>query len=433
MTLRSLQTLFLACLLSLLTGCEQEFVPDDGLDYSDIAKHHVYDVYTKTQHLRKVSPDGSVDFVFITDTHYSDNSLYSPSILAFLVSNGFTNRVFWGGDAITAYGDIESEWRAHQQLFLGKVRPMGRYYMVKGNHEFTSKNKNTGRGVTYDAARSGQLFWQQPERDIVRPIDDPTACYYYVDDAEHRLRYCVFDTTDSISSADAPWGTVTHTSLQQLDWMDRHALHGVPAGYGLVVFTHIGVIEETFGKHGPLDALHDLLLHADAPILMVLSGHMHQDFQTYDHGVLHVLTGSDAAYPEYANSPFLHNLKRSRYHDSAQLLDCITLSPDRRIIDMVRIGAGYNRTFHLDTLQLSLSASKATQAQPIRFAPDEVSNWTCYDAKGYACVDDSWQPPCTIVTTTEAGLLHPQQPGDAVLMATSKKGHKEFFHIRVIP
>lgn len=432
-----LRLLTLVILLISVIACNDSFVPDDGLDYSHITPHNVYTLYSQTQRLRKLSPTGQADFIYLTDTHLSDNRLSSPAILSFLTHNGFSDQVFWGGDAITSYGDIEDEWRMHQRLFLGAVQPFAHYYMVRGNHEFTTRIKSNGKGVTYDGSETAYLLRQHNEPNIVRPANDPDACYYYADDPERKLRFCVFDTTDSISSTHDAWGTLVHTSSRQLRWMDEHALHQLPEGYGIIVFTHIGLLPQTYHQHAMLQSLSELIEQTEAPILMVLSGHMHQDFQTFDaHGILHVLTGSDATYGEYSYSPFLHDYKRRSYSQSEQLLDCVSISADHRCIDMVRIGAGFDRSFHLDALQLSLADTTPCRLRADRLHLDKTKSmyWQCYNAEGYTCADDTpWSPPSDVISIDADGTVHPLRTGHAVAMAVSKAGHKEFFHLVVNP
>ena len=426
----------LISLLILLGGfysCSEDgFVPDDGLDYTFIDKAFIYPLYSTAKHIRETNTTGKADFLYLTDTHFSDNNLCSPDLLHFLVQNGYSDRVFWGGDAISAYGNIAYEWKEHQEHFLQAVEPYGRYYQIRGNHEFTSMDPTTRRGITFDALQTAQWLRAHTEHDMVRPTDDPESCYYYVDDAEHHLRFCIFDTTDSIASNTAPWATVIHTSQRQLHWMEVNALHGVPTGYDLIVMTHIGVLPETYQYQEPLEPLHQLLLRSEAPVLMVLSGHMHQDFQTYENGILHVLTGSDANYPEYANSPFLHTYQRSANRVFSQLIDCFCISPDHRTIQALRLGAGYSRTFHLDTLRLSLSESTTLTMQPEHITVDQLSAWYSYDASGYRCIDAPWQPTNETVAISEKGVVHPLRPGHAVLMAVDHTGNKEFFPITIV-
>ncbi len=420
-----------ALLVFIVTACSDDVTMPDGRDYSYVRKYYVKHLYERSQQLYEISEGRGADFLYITDTHLTDNDLESPAMLRFLLAHGLADKVIWGGDAITAFGDIEEQWKRHQQLFADALQPLGRYYMVRGNHEFTAMSPDEQGGQTYGPLRTAQLLCHDVPSDVVRPTDDPTACYYYFDDTQRRLRFCVFDTTDSITSLSQPWSTVERISDQQLDWMDAHALHNVPAGYGLIIVTHIGIIEPTYRVPGPFSELHQRLLEADAPVLMVVSGHMHQDFQTYDHGTLHLLTGSDATYKEFGYSPFLHQEKRRRHSESAQLFDCFTISPDHRMIDAIRIGAGYNRTFHLDTLQVSLVSRR--KLSTTRLLPSDVVAWSCYDAQGYACLDDAWQPPSTRIYTTADGTILPLHTGDAVVMATDRKGHKEFFPVTVIP
>lgn len=415
-----------------LTACSSESPISDGLDYSLIPTHYRPHLYNRYQQLLKVSEGRGADFLFVTDTHIADNDLDSPAMLRFMLDNGLADKVIWGGDAITAYGDITAQWVHHQQRFADVLRPLGGYYMVRGNHEFTAMSPNLSGGQTLGPLHTARLLRRDTSPDVVRPLDNPEACYYYFDDPQRSLRFCVFDTTDSISSTTQPWATVEHISRHQLEWMDANALHGVPEGYSLVVVTHIGIIGPTYRISQPFEPLLQLLHRAEAPILMVVSGHMHQDFQTYDDaGLLHVLTGSDATYREYACSPFLHDCQRRRGTTSAQLFDCFTISSDHRMIDAVRIGAGYDRTFHLDTLQVTLDSSRRLTTS--RLLPSSVASWTCYDATGYTCPNDAWQPPSTVLKVASDGVLQPLLPGQAVVMATDRQGHKEFFPVTVVP
>lgn len=410
------------------SSCEPPSYPD--LDYSGLPDYCIDNVREQVETLCKVSPTHSADMLYFTDTHYKHNSLDSPRILSFISHHGLTRLIVWGGDAITAYGDIPSEWEKHQRDFLGSVSPTCNYYMVRGNHEFTAKEKETGKGITYTQLQTASLLETQSAPDVVRPSNDSEACYYYFDDTKRKLRYCVFDTTDSIVSPSLPWCTVARTSRKQLEWMDRNALHNVPNGYHLVIVTHIGIAPETYVPHDTFEPLLQLVQNAGAPVLMVISGHRHQDFQTYRHGVLHVLTGSDALYPDLQNSPFLHDVKRSKKTSSAPLMDLFYFAEDRKTIHAMRIGAGYSRTFHLEPLCLSLASThRLPSTTSLGSGPDVA--WTAYDATGYECVDESWDPPSTVMEITSEGLLRPLQTGEAVLMATNECGQKEFFSVLI--
>lgn len=427
--LRGLWSVSLTC-LSLLTSCDDD--ADEqllGPDYGLVAPYCRSHVGERLGVLRRVASSGQADMLFITDTHYSDNELASPGILRYLTRQGVVRRVVWGGDAITAYGDVAEEWRLHERDFCKAVAPAVPFYAVRGNHEFTAKDELRGTGLTYSQARTATLLSQQIAADAVRPSDDPEACYYYVDDAERRLRYCVFDTTDSIASTSEPWATVLHTSQRQLDWMDRHALHNVPEGWDLVVITHVGVAAETYGQHAPLEPLRQLLAGAGARVLMVVSGHRHQDFQTYDQGMLHVLTGADAYYElDLRNSPFMHKAMRRRRHYTAQLMDLFVVSPDHRTIHAIRIGAGGCRTFHLDTL--FLPPLSMLDLPPLTALDTTAAvQWTAYDATGYACPDAPWDPPSTRLGILPSSRMLPIRPGTAVLMATDRHGDREFYQV----
>lgn len=421
---------YIVFLLSLFCSCDTEDANKASMAtaYKDVPDFCRDNVSKQLDALRQLTDDGVADMLFFTDTHYLENSLVSCGILSRLSRDGVLRRVVWGGDAITSYGDLPLEWACHQRDFLNSVVPYCKYYMVRGNHEFTAKNKETGEGITYTQLQTAALLGDYRENDIVRPDEDPGACYYYFDDKEQKLRYCIFDTTDSIASPTEPWSTITHVSQQQLDWMNQNALHDVPEGFQLVVITHVGIIPEMYVPYTPYEKLHELIINAGAPVLMVISGHRHQDFQTFDHGTVHVMTGCDAFSLDVRNSPFLHNLKRLNKHYTAPLMDMITFSSDRKTIYALRVGAGYSRIFHLDPITLRSSDKQQLPSTTVLTAADQV-RWTAYDATGYSCLDEAWDPPCTVLRVSNDGFMQPQAKGEAVLMATARDGRKEFFSV----
>lgn len=387
-------------------------------------------------------------YIFITDTHVAANSLKSPQLIKNIVEHTRINKVIWGGDAICAYGknsDIEVQWRK-QTLFDSLISQVGRFYKIRGNHDFTIKESSTSnKGVTYSQQKTAQLLFENHPDDIVRNDADPGACYYYFDDEMARVRFVVFDTTDSIRGENVAWGTVYGVHDTQLRWVVDSAIATTSKGYGLVFLSHVPFTDTTGSRHVILSNVRDVVDAAalktsgktgsvnydftklkDVKVLMCLSGHNHQDMQTFRNGVVHMVTASDAAYNDYKADPFVKDLSGRTVDTINEVcFDCISINKRKKLISAYRVGIGGDRFFHTKSLKLKVGKSKH-----LKTSLNHPVEWHSYNASGNQ-YNGKWTLFNDVVNIDGNGTVVSKKQGEAVVLAVDKKGNKEFYNIIV--
>jgi hypothetical protein len=387
-------------------------------------------------------------FIFITDTHANANRMVSPFLIRKILEQTNISKVIWGGDALCAFGqnsDIDVQWKK-QLLFDSLVSQTGQIYKIRGNHDFTIKeSKTSNKGVTYSQQKTAQLLFENRPDDLVRNDADPGACYYFFDDKLHHVRFIAFDTTDSVKGEDMAWGTIYGVNDVQLRWITDSAIATTPKGYGLVFLSHVPFTDTTGARHVVLSNVREIVDAAalktsgtirsvdydftklkDVKVLMCLSGHNHQDMQTYRNGVVHTVTASDAAYDDYKADPFVKDLTgRKKETVNEHCFDCVTINKKKELIKMYRIGVGGDRVFHTKPLLYRIGKRKRLKTS----LRDNVE-WHSYNASGNK-YDGKWTLFNDIVSVDNHGNVRCQKIGESVVLAVDKKGNKEFYNIIV--
>jgi hypothetical protein len=90
-------------------------------------------------------------FFFITDTHVADNALNGGDILCILQELTQIKKVFWGGDAVCAFGtkaDLD-EQISIQDNYLKNCNDKGMLLKVRGNHDYLIMNSSDDRSNGY--------------------------------------------------------------------------------------------------------------------------------------------------------------------------------------------------------------------------------------------------------------------------------------------
>ena len=390
----------------------------------------------------------SESFIFITDTHVAANSLGSLQLIKYIIENTRISKVIWGGDAICAYGkdsDIEAQWKK-QVLFDSLVSTVGQLYKLRGNHDFTIKeSSSSNKGVTYSQQKTAQLLFENHPDDIVRNEADPGACYYCFDDKTHHVRFVAFDTTDSVKGENVAWGTVYGVHDVQLRWIADSAIATTPKGYGLIFLSHVPFTDTTGARHEVLSNVRELVDAAalktsgksgsvnydftklkDVNVLMCLSGHNHQDMQTFRNGVVHMVTASDAAYNDYKADPFVKDLSGRKKGTINELcFDCVTINKKKRVIKTYRIGIGGDRVFHTKPISCKIGKRKR-----LNTSFHGNVEWYSYNASGNK-YDGKWTLFDDVVSVDSQGYVTCWKSGEAVVLAIDEKGNKEFYNIIV--
>ena len=432
---------FLLFLSAFVNSCDDPYDSETG-----ILKDALGQVIDKVDLVNKTDIDGG-SFIFITDTHGTSNTWNSPQQIKYILQNTPIDKVIWGGDAISAYGDnIEQQWEWHCNAFDANIKGYGNLYKVRGNHDFTIKESGDSEGGrTLSQHQTFQYLFKDAPNSIVRNADDPDGCYYYFDDDNSHIRFIILDTDDSVNEGNVPWGVNNGVHDIQLDWIANTAILNTPDNYGIIIVSHIPITDTTTqyfstfknllqvvsavnsksaGIIGPVS--YDFSALSNVRVLLYLSGHQHHDMQTYQNGVLHVVTACDTAYSDYLSDPFVVD-KSGRYGANAQCFDGVCIDKDKENISFIRFGVGGNRFFHLRTIKLKVGEERLMNITQ----KGKDFTWHSYNSSGNSYANWVWTLSNTIVAVDGQGIVSGIVPGEAVVLNMNEKGDKEFYNIIV--
>lgn len=433
---------FLLLLLSFIfISCEDLYDSETG-----ILKDVLGQVRYKVDVINDIDKGGG-SFIFITDTHITSNCINSPQQIRYILQNTSLDKVIWGGDAISAYGNnIEEQWEWHCNSFDANIKGYGNLYKVRGNHEFTireSADSNNRR--TLSQYQTFQYLFEYAPNNIVRNNGDPEGCYYYFDDIINKIRYIILETDYTVYEGNIPSGVLDGVHDVQLSWIANSAIATTLSNYSIIFISHIPITDTTTNQNttfrnvlqlvnainskatGNIGSVNfDFSSLDNVRVLLYLSGDMHHDMQTYQSGVLHVVTASDAAYGDYLADPFVVD-KSGRYGANAQCFDCVCIDKEKENISFIRFGIGGNRLFHLQPISLKVGEGRLINTTQ---GGKEIT-WYSYDSSGNSYINGRWNLNNTIIAVDNHGMVKGQQPGEAVVLNMNEKGDKEYYYIIV--
>lgn len=389
-------------------------------------------------------------FIFFTDTHISANNLQTSGIINYILKNTQVDKVIWGGDAISAFGgkeQMDEQWRIQSEMFQS-IRAFGKLYLVRGNHDLTIRaSKENPERFTYSQAETFEMFSKNMEKDVVRNAEDSLGMYYYFDDARNKIRYIVVESFSHIKTKRNQKRNAGKISETQLDWIANVALMTTPSGYGVIFVMHAPITDTTTGKDaekfGALLKIinaasersyvlgngkkYDFSLMKDVDILMVVAGHHHHDMQTYQHGVLHVITASDAHYMDFKQDPFVLP-GQNRKNENEQCVDAFFIDRTSDIIKATRIGVGGDRTFHLSPIEMNVGESKVLTTEL-----NSAKKWYSYNTSGNSFDKSGWILKNDIVSVSHDGTVLGLREGSAVVLVQDGSGNREIYNLVVKP
>ena len=387
--------------------------------------------------------DGDVLFMFFTDTHISHNTGHSYNIINTIQRKIICPSIFWGGDAITAYSsDMEKEWEIQKHIF-DTIALFSNVYAIRGNHDFTYKNKKTGSGKTLTQGEVSSRILNECTGTIVTDINNTSPCYYFVDDDRNKIRYIVFDTNDAGTYGDVPWGYKSSVGHEQLKWIATNAILTTPDNYGIIFFSHIPITHHFNAKFASVektikaaaykesveidgDIIDFRQMNHGTKVLLVLSGHNHHDMQIYTEGILQGITACDAFYNDYLYSPFASYCnKREKSSFREQVVDLCKYDNENNVFSFFRFGCGGDRFFHLTPIKMSVGDSIKLPST-LKMA----KHFTAYDSDA-KWRDKVWILNCDVVAIDDGGLITAKNIGESTVCAINAKGNIEFFDVIV--
>lgn len=428
-------------LIVILLSCDDPYDSETG-----ILKDALGQVIDKVDLVNKTDIDGG-SFIFITDTHGTSNTWNSPQQIKYIFQNTPIDKVIWGGDAISAYGNnIEQQWEWHCSAFDKIVKGFGNVYKVRGNHDFTIRAyEDSEDGRTLSQHQTFQYLFHDAPVGVVRNTEDPNGCYYYFDDDNCNVRYIIIDTDDSVEEGNVPWGVINGVHDVQLNWIANTAILNTPDNYGIIIVSHIPITDTTTqyfstyknllqvvnavnsksaGIIGPVS--YDFSALSNVRVLLYLSGHQHHDMQTYQNGVLHVVTACDTAYSDYLSDPFVVD-KSGRYGANAQCFDGVCIDKNKENISFIRFGVGGNRFFHLQPVRFKVGEEVLLNISQ----KGDAFTWHSYNSSGNSYANWVWTLSNTIVAVDGQGVVSGIVPGEAVVLNMNERGDKEFYNVIV--
>lgn len=426
---------------------------------------HLAAVAEKVRAHARTAADG---FWFITDLHVTANRLQSGKAIAALTALTPLRKTFCGGDLPEAFAarfasdkeGVDFAVDAYRLFWRDPIERAGqRLYAAKGNHDFTIKHDAaTPAGHTYSAeAARAVVMGTKGGAAAVTNAADPTACYYYVDEAAAKIRYIVADTTDALDATRTWWAVAYGMGPTQLAWLASRALATLPAGWGAVVIHHVpltGCVGDA-GERRLFAPFRELLeayqnrwratvagatydfADARGRILLDLTGHHHAERQTFQNGILHVTEPCDAAYGDYilGSKPWCGELPRKAGGTPAeQTFDAVQLDPARDLVHFTRVGGGQDRSIHLSARTVAAGATHRFEA-PLLSGP---LTWGCYDADRIARTPNPknrYNPFVayfnTRATIAADGTLTAKRAGEVMVVAMDARLNKEIFPVRI--
>jgi len=325
-------------------------------------------------------------FGFITDTHYAVRLKPTHQIRARRYLNAFreiakrahVEFLAMGGDHVN---DGDKQYKS--DCFRGLRAELDgiRYFPANGNHDDNSiwdDNFIPADVATQHLTREERyvLFYNHVPSQGGKINRKAPGLYYYVDNADVKVRSIFLDTGDIPYIFDNGKLRYLHQgtyafSQEQLDWLTDTALKFDEPGWTVVLFGHVppvlrGVNDDEDISH--LNILQDILkaykeggscsvekgagsdfhqkVEADfsgyhrAEIACMMLGHMHTDHTVVHNGIRYIETGCGIMY-----TGSKHNLPRKDGTASEILFDIVTIDPVKRTIHLARAGAGEDREF----------------------------------------------------------------------------------------
>ena len=421
----------------------------------------------------KTCADG---FWFMSDIHLPFNSGRSGKIIAALAGMVPIDKTFCGGDLVWAFTwkdincreSVDECIHGYCENWVKPITDAGlALYTAKGNHDFTInmskkwRSARTGIGWTYSDEEARRILMEtMNSRDVVTNVSDPTACYFYVDNAAAKIRYIVADTTDRVRQAgDAPWAVSYGMHESQLKWLAETALGGMDAGWNAVLVHHVpmttlvGAEESHIKKHyadfcGLCEAYQNRgvvelfgrkydFSGACGRIMLSITGHYHAERQTFQKGILHVTEPCDTRGDDYmyGGGKWCGELpKREDCSIYEQCFDAVQLDTVRGIVHFTRVGGGQNRAIHTQPLKVKAGGSLALKAPTLS---GQVT-WGCYDADRIKWLPNPKSEYCKLVdfladyaTISHDGTLRGVRPGEVVAVAMDANLNKEIWPVTV--
>lgn len=280
-------------------------------------------------------------FVFITDTHWSENAKNSPKLIKKILKKTGIKRVFFGGDVLTLYSTQAEALNVGRDFFesFGDIEVMPSL----GNHDVNNNQGTYGSDAYLNYPKVYSYMFKDIEESVseLPRLSDTNGdgnrnFYYYVDNKQQKIRYIV------LNNGKARIGTV------QTNWL-KAKLTELQTGWVAIIFAH----EYWFGVSDSIPtavvqgtdietAINEVYDSMAGTVGAFIVGHCHFDyFKTTEKGYPIISTTTDAyplSQPDMGPEMALGTI-------TEQAFDVFNVDSKNGKIYAIRIGAGESREF----------------------------------------------------------------------------------------
>ena len=242
------------------------------------------------------------------------------------------------------------------------------------------------------------------------PEGDPAANYYYIDNAQARLRYIFVDSTEEVSDGRVVYGI----SDRQRRWISSKAMGDLPDGWDAVMLSHVPLSLEKYPSLKNVGTE----TAASGRMLFFLSGHHHSDQESTIGNVFKIITAADRlAGSGNQSMPYAAPLPpRKAGTIYEQAFDYVSISKNHDMVTMLRVGRGADRIFHLVPIQLS-------KGEKCKLPTRSGRKW-------FAC-DTAGKRDSTVVSVSPSGAVKALSDGSAIVVCRDRSGACTFYIITV--
>ena len=399
----------------------------------------------------------SDNFIFVTDTHCYSEEEKSHILIPYIMRKTICNKCFYGGDVVGNWGGkdvVDKSIKLQMRLHEG-ISPYGILFNVRGNHDLFSRSLSDSVKFGYSQEQVANIMTSRMDQNkYVTNENDKGACYYYVDNTYKNIRYIVIDTTDSVNS-DNGNETIFNVHKTQIIWIIKEAIMKIPSNYDIVILLHVPVVRNSSsdGSWQSYENVRTLcsalglkksnvtiegetfdFSHIGGKLLMVLGGHTHGDLETYIDNVLHVSTACDRLYTgdtmyysAWGGADVYPVRKFGTIYE--QLFDYVNIDLSANIIHFIRIGAGFDRHFHITPIEVEMGKSKQIDSSLL-----DIITWDCVDTDGmeYGDISKPKNPVFQRETASiDSGLIVGKKQGECMVAGFDKDNNREFWYIKI--
>lgn len=285
-------------------------------------------------------------FIFLTDTHWGDNTKNSPGLVNHFAKELQIPFVLFGGDVITNKTDSKETAKALINDFYSRFNvPI---ISTTGNHDNNNwasyKKDTTYIGSLSDNDLYSLIYKKENSYLNVDVTVGLNGYVSYTDDKAHKVRYITFNYDGSFK----PEKTT-------LDWITTR-VNELDSTWTVVLFSHTYFAPNNDKDQSPKAApyaedLKDYLLELDsnsrANIAAWMVGHIHRDFSalvsTADRSASFNIISTNC--DTYRQSEVWAGEKMTAGTATEQAFDLVQVDTKNKKLYLTRVGAGSDRTF----------------------------------------------------------------------------------------